>query len=307
MKSNISNGQWLSPVVSNESFCYAPWSKQMVNLTGFDRLIDTTVSQLRPFQFPGKGRLTELVIPKTGMRNALVFGSRFSLDLSDYLQRHIYAGSFERVESAVVRRKLRSGMTFVDVGANVGYYTALAARLVGPMGAVFAFEPFDYAFPRLSAMIETNGLTWARAIKYGLAEVPGERLLFGAVDEHFCDLRTATMIPDGNPHRVMVRTETLDYAADQLNIKHIDFLKIDVDGFEPFVLQGAAGLIENHRISNIMMECAEECFHKINTSIAEVVEGLRLKGLSRISRIERSGSIAYCTYVFSLSRTIFGS
>jgi hypothetical protein len=96
-----------------------------------DSLIDTVVSQLRPFQFRGKGRLAELVIPRTGKRNALIFGSRFSLDLSDYLQRHIYAGSFERVESAVVRKKLRPGMTFVDVGANVGYYTALAARLVG--------------------------------------------------------------------------------------------------------------------------------------------------------------------------------
>lgn len=274
--------------------------KQMVKLRGFDRLVDTTVSYLRPFQFPGKGTLAELVIPRTGMRNALVFGSRFSLDLSDYLQRQIYGGSFERVESAVVRKKLCSGMTFVDVGANVGYYTALAARLVGPTGAVFAFEPSDYAFPRLNAMIETNGLTWARAIKYGLADVPGERLLFGAVDDHFCDLRTASMIPDGNPHRAVVRTETLDCAADRLNIKHIDFLKIDVDGFEPFVVQGATGLLENRRISNIMMECAEGCFNEINTSIAEVVEGLRRKGLSRISRIQRSGSTDYCTYLFSL-------
>jgi FkbM family methyltransferase len=272
----------------------------MVNLKGFDRLIDITVSGLRPFQFRGKGTLAELVIPRTGMRNALVFGSRFSLDLSDYLQRQIYAGSFERVESAVVRKKLRSGMTFVDVGANIGYYTALAARLVGPTGAVFAFEPSDYAFPRLNAMLETNRLTWARAIKYGLADVPGERLLFGAVDEHFCDLRTASMIPDDNPHRAVVRTETLDYAADQLNIEHIDFLKIDVDGFEPFVLQGAAGLIKNRRISNMMMECDEGCFNRINTSIAEVVEDLRRKGLSRISRIERSHSVDYCTYLFSL-------
>jgi hypothetical protein len=169
--------------------------KRNGQLKGFDGLIDTVVSQLRPFQFRGKGRLAELVIPRTGKRNAVIFGSRFSLDLSDYLQRHMYAGSFERVESAVVRKKLRPGMTFVDVGANVGYYTALAARLVGPTGAVFAFEPSDYAFPRLSTMIDTNGLTWVRAIKYGLANVPGEKLLFGAVDEHFCDLRSAGIFP----------------------------------------------------------------------------------------------------------------
>ena len=85
-------------------------------------LIDTVVTKLRPFQFRGKGRLAELVVPRTGNREAIVFGSWFSLDMSDYIQRHMYAGSFEREESRIVRETVRTGMTFVDVGANVGYY-----------------------------------------------------------------------------------------------------------------------------------------------------------------------------------------
>jgi len=188
-----------------------------------DRLIDFIVTQLRPIQFRGKGRLAELVLPRTGKRDALVFGSRFSLDLSDYMQRHIYAGSFERNESKIVRHMLRPGMTFVDVGANVGYYTALAARLVGPTGSVFAFDPSEYAFPRLSRMIEVSGLTNVRAFKCGLADTAGERLLFGAVDEaegeDAYELHTATMVPSDNPHRAVVRTDTLDRMAEQLNIK----------------------------------------------------------------------------------------
>src|SRR5216684_1948368 len=268
--------------------------------TGLRWLIDTVVTKLRPVQFRGKGRLAELVVPRTGNRDALIFGSWFSLDLSDYIQRHIYAGSFEREESGIVRKMVHTGMTFVDVGANVGYYTALAAQLVGPTGSVFSFEPSAYAFPRLSRMIEINRLTCARAINCGLSDIAGEALLFGAVDDDFYDIHTATMVPNDNPHRAVVRTETLDRMAEQLNIKQIDFLKIDVDGFEPVVLQGAARLIANGRISNIMLECAEYWFKRMNTSAAETVGHLRSKGFSRISRIERSGSDDLATYFCSL-------
>lgn len=262
-----------------------------------DRLIDTVVTRLRPVPFRGKAVLADLIIPRTGERDALVFGSRFSLDRSDYIQRHIYAGSFERMESAVVRRLLRPGMTFVDVGANIGYYTALAAQLVGPTGCVFAFEPSDYAFPRLTRMIDTNGLTGVRAIQCALAEVAGERFLYGAVDEDYYDIHTATMVPSDNPHRAVVRTETLDHMAEQLDIKHIDFMKIDVDGLEPLVLQGAAGLLADGRISNIMLECAEYWFNRMNTSTVEVVEYLRSRGFSKISRMGRSSD--YSNYIFS--------
>jgi FkbM family methyltransferase len=267
---------------------------------GREKLIDIVLTQLRPIQFRGKGMLAELVVPKTGKRDALVFGSRFSLDLSDYIQRHMYAGSFEREESRIVRQMLRSGMTFVDVGANVGYYTALASRLVGPTGSVLAFEPSEYAFPRLSRMIEVNGLTNVRAIKCALADTAGERLLFGAVDEDVYDIHTATMVPNDNSHRAVVRTDTLDHMAEQLNIKQIDFMKIDVDGFEPLVLQGATGLIGEGRISHILFECAEYWFKQMNTSTDEIVEHLRSKGFRNFSRIGRARSSDLATLLVSL-------
>lgn len=262
---------------------------------GVERLIDTVVTQCRPFRFRGKARLADLLIPKAGERDALIFGSRFSLDTSDFIQRHMYAGSFEREETGIVRKMLRPGMTFVDVGANVGYYTALAAQLVGPTGSVFAFEPSDYAYPRLSRMIEVNGLTQVRAMKFGLADVAGERILYGGVEEDLFQNHTATMVPNDNPSRTLVRTETLDRMAEQLDIKQIHFMKIDVDGFEPLVLQGASTLIASGRISTIMLECAEDWFNRMNTSTVELVENLRSKGFSRISQI---GTAEVCTYLF---------
>jgi hypothetical protein len=82
----------------------------------------------RGFHFRGKGRLLDKIVPPSGIRVCKVFGSTFTLDLSDVVQRQIYLGTFEPKETAIIRSRLRPGMTFLDVGANVGYYTALAAR-----------------------------------------------------------------------------------------------------------------------------------------------------------------------------------
>lgn len=248
-------------------------------------LIDAIIGALRPVQFRGKARLADLLVPRKKTQSALLFGSHFLLDTTDYLQRHMYAGSFERLETRIVRKVLRPGMTFVDVGANIGYYTALGARLVGPTGTVFAFEPSDYAYPRLTRMIETSGLKCVRAVKCGLADVAGERFLYGAVDERPCELHTATMVPQDNSQRAIVRTDTLDHMAEQLDIKRIDLLKIDVDGLDPLVLQGAANLIANGRIHHVLMECAEYWFNKMNTSTVETVAYLKSSGFKKVARV----------------------
>jgi len=243
-------------------------------------LIDAVIAALRPLQFRGKGKLAELVVPRSTSRRAILFGSQFLFDTSDYLQRQMYAGSFERLETRLVRKLLRPGMTFVDVGANVGYYTALAAQQVGPTGSVFAFEPSDYAYPRLIRMIEQSGLTCVRPVKYGLADVAGERFLYGAVKEGCSGLHTATMVPNDNPQKALVPTETLDHMAEQLGIQQIHLMKIDVDGLEPLVLKGAANLIASGRISHILMECAEYWFNQMNTSTNEMVDHLKSTGFT---------------------------
>jgi FkbM family methyltransferase len=243
-------------------------------------LIDAVIATLRPLQFRGKGKLVELFVPRAGERSAVLFGSQFHLDTSDYLQRHMYAGSFERLETQAVLKALRPGMTFVDVGANVGYYTALAAQLVGPSGAVYAFEPSDYAHPRLTKMVETSGHKCVRILKYGLSDVAGESYLYGAVNEEPCELHTATMVPSDDPQKALVRTERLDDVAGQLGIQKIDLIKIDVDGLEPMVLKGATKLISQGRISSILAEYEEEF-----PSATEMLNFLKSSGYRSILRI----------------------
>jgi FkbM family methyltransferase len=257
------------------------------------RALDVLAAVLRPLQFRGKERLANAILPRSGRRSTYIFGARFSLDLSDFIQRHIYAGSYERLETQRVRGILRPGMTFVDIGANVGYYTALAASAVGPEGRVLAFEPSRYAFPRLQRMIAANHLSSVTVFACGLADTPGETILYGGAEDDLLNNHTATMVPNDNPHRSTVEIDTLDRVAERLGIRHIDLVKIDVDGYEMRVLLGASGLLRAGCIDNLLLECNEHWFGQANTSRGEISDYLESNGFRTVSRIGRSDNYLF--------------
>ncbi len=85
-----------------------------------------------------------------------VQGHKLFLDKLDTLElatREIY----EPLETQLLLKRLKPGQTFVDIGANIGYYTLLAARQVGPAGRVYAFEPDEENFKLLQKNTEING------------------------------------------------------------------------------------------------------------------------------------------------------
>ena len=75
-----------------------------------------------------------------------LYGTRFEFDLREVIQQHMFLGAYEAAQTSWARSLLRPGDTVVDVGANFGYYTALAASIVGSRGRVYAFEPSPVAY-----------------------------------------------------------------------------------------------------------------------------------------------------------------
>ena len=113
----------------------------------------------RPFPyFRGRQRVLNAITPRVGTRVVKVHGTPIRLSLSEYIDRNVYMGSYEPEETAIVRRLLRPGATFVDAGANIGYFTAVASRAVGVSGRVLAIEPMPQLFARLSG----DGCRWNR-------------------------------------------------------------------------------------------------------------------------------------------------
>ncbi|MDQ6666522.1 MAG: FkbM family methyltransferase [Acidobacteriota bacterium] len=232
---------------------------------------------LRPYPFRGKLRLLDALTPRLGQRCASVFGLPMDLDLADSIQRHIYFGAYEPTETAMVRGWLRPGMTFVDVGANVGYFTALAASCVGSAGRVFAIEPQPYAYDRLAKFVARNSLGQARTLQAGLSSASGELPLFlpsEPAPEH-----NATMVTLGEGAQISVPVKTLDDCMAEWGIDRIDLLKIDVEGHEPKVFEGATKALAAGRIQAVMCEFNEFWLHHAGTSSAGLYRTLTAAGL----------------------------
>src|SRR6267142_3970731 len=244
-------------------------------------MIELLSNVLRPYTFKGKARLLHGLCPRSGEENAEVFGYRIKLDRSDYIQRSMYLGTFEPLESCLVKEYLKPGMTFVDVGANVGYYTLLAASLVGSEGLVIAFEPSPYAYGRLTETIAKNRMPNVRTIRAGLGDRTCELQLFISTKP---GNHTPTMVPDAGGAPLSVPVFTLDEYLKENEIDRVDLMKIDVEGFEPNVIKGATDSLKRGKIRAILCEFNAHWLAANQSSFASLYDLLTAAGF-----VARSG------------------
>ena len=206
---------------------------------------------VRDTKFRGKLRLLEAITPTSGKRTCSVFGCRMTLDLAEYNQRRAYFGCHEEAEIQMLRRWLRPGMVVVDVGANLGYHTALFASAVGKDGLVLSLEPAPPVFARLKAMVDDNHLDQVRALNAALSDKIGH-LQLNVKESSSNFSATAAALPGTDTFKVP--TLLLDDVLDEAGIESVDLLKLDAMGHEPFVLLGARRSLEQRRIKAIHCE-----------------------------------------------------
>jgi FkbM family methyltransferase len=231
---------------------------------------------LRPHHFRGKLRLLDKVVPHTGKRAARVFGARVELDLTDAIQRWIYMGVFEPEETAIVRTWLHPGMTFLDVGANVGYFTLLAASRVGVSGRVHAIEPSPYAFGRAADTVSANALHMVRLHQLGLSDTEGELTLYVQADGS--GFHSPSMSPEIGGEPVAVAVRRLDDLLDEAGIDTVDLMKLDVEGHELHVLRGGRSALESGRVRAVLCEFNEHWLRAQGESSRALYDALLAAG-----------------------------
>jgi FkbM family methyltransferase len=145
----------------------------------------------------------------------------------------IATGTWEPHVAGVIRKFLAPGSVFVDIGANVGWHTALASRVVGAAGEVFAFEPNPDNARLIAHTIEHNGLTNVRLFPLALADSVGFAAFRSAIGSNggFLGRGESGSI---DPSVTIVPTMRLD----DIGLTRIDVIKIDVEGAEPIVFRG---------------------------------------------------------------------
>jgi FkbM family methyltransferase len=149
-------------------------------------------------------------------------------------------GEFSEGEEDVFRQFLRSGMTVVEVGANIGAHTLSIARHVGPQGRVLAFEPQRKVFQILCANLALNGIEQVEAHWAAVGDESGH-IRVPDLDSTKRNNFGGLSIGRGEAGDE-VRLLTLD----SLGLQNCHLLKIDVEGMEANVLRGAAKTIQRH-------------------------------------------------------------
>jgi FkbM family methyltransferase len=156
-------------------------------------------------------------------------------------------GTWERGTVAVCKRFLQPGMTAIDVGAHVGYYSRLFARLVGPQGKIYAFEPHPESF----VVLQRNVRRFSQVIPLQMAVIDENREV--VLHESAVGSGGHSLLACRGPHvrQLPVRGIALDWF---LYDQHVDFLKIDVEGVEIEVLQGMRELAYSNKNLTAIIE-----------------------------------------------------
>ncbi|WP_372408711.1 FkbM family methyltransferase [Streptomyces luteireticuli] len=198
----------------------------------------------------------------------------------DLITRTIYtSGVWEPHVSAFIASRLRPGDGFIDIGANLGYYSVLASHLVGPAGRVVAVEPAPGLHAELLANLSLNHCENVRPVRAAVTAEPGEVTLY---TPHSGNLGATTMLkPARHEAEVTVPGLPLAQAVTADELERARLIKIDVEGAESDVLQGLAPLLGRlHPSCEIVVEISPERLATAGTSAAELLEPFLQHGLS---------------------------
>jgi FkbM family methyltransferase len=166
-------------------------------------------------------------------------GWRITGHTRDWIQRNLYYfGLWEPNLSAWIESRLSPGDVFIDVGANIGYFTLLAANRVGPSGAVVAVEAMPAIFQHLASHVADNAITNARLINeaaVGPNDPPQVQLYWGGAG----NIGSSGMIQHAaQTESVTVAARTLAQMLTPEECRRARLIKVDVEGVEGRTLRG---------------------------------------------------------------------
>jgi len=184
------------------------------------------------------------ILPEEGF-NQLVM-TRHGPMLANRHDRYVGAsllkyGEFSAGESQIFRQLIPAGAIVVEAGANVGAHTVELSRLVGPNGAVIAFEPQRVVFQTLCANLALNSCANVHAFQAAVGAAPGEIMVPFLPPGQPNNFGGLSLLGTQRGERVPLRT------LDSLGLPNCHLMKLDVEGMETEALRGAAALVRAHR------------------------------------------------------------
>ena len=201
-------------------------------------------------------------------------GLQWQLNPSDFVQADLFwYGHKDYWETHHLRRLLQRGSVLFDIGANIGYYAVTLTAALGNECRVYAFEPFPPTYERLVTHITLNSFTETiSAHRLALSDrerVAHMRIRVGS------NSGSARLDTSGEE----IPTTTLDTFCSLHHVDRLDFIKIDAEGHEEFILAGGVQTIRRHR-PLILLEFDPPLLEAAGSSVERVASLLRSHGYS---------------------------
>ncbi len=194
-----------------------------------------------------------------------------------------WLGSYEMQKRQAFEEKIPTGAVVYDIGANVGYFSLLAAELVGEMGQVYAFEPLPRNIDFLRRHVALNRFEQVEIIEAAVSDETGEAAFdLGA---------SSAMGHISGSGEIRVQLICLDDLLEAKDLQPPDFMKIDVEGAEYQVLKGARKLLKRHH-PVLFLDTHQREAHNPSIAFLEVL-GYRFEILDGRSLEETKELIAY--------------
>jgi len=217
-------------------------------------------------------------------------GRKIRVDSTDLLGKRLLEQkpTSDAFELNLIEKNLKPGDVCIDVGANIGLYSLTMSKIVGKDGKVFSFEPSSKTFGILQQNIKINSIKNIVANQMGVSDKVGSADFFVTLQSGLAGLGNTgrgTVV-----QKETVKLVTLDKYFEGQNIDKVNFLKIDVEGFEGQVLKGAERLLRAQDDLKIMVELDEKNFKSFGFDVADSIRFLNSLGYTgwQINREEKT-------------------
>lgn len=213
-------------------------------------------------------------------------GCVWRLNPADYICGHLFwQGALDRNDVRLISGHVHKGDCLMDIGSNFGYYSVTLANQLGGDCRVDAFEPFPDTFAKLQGNIALNSLDCIRAHQFAIGDIPG---VFHMLPVEGNTGAAYVVGGAGNEQGTAVNVKTLDQFVAEQGIRRLDFVKIDVEGYEYAVLEGGRQTFGTLH-PPIMIEVCPENLARQNKSVDELMAKLREYGYRRFHVVSPKG------------------
>jgi FkbM family methyltransferase len=211
-------------------------------------------------------------------------GVKMRLYPDSRLSELIYCNDFELAERYFLNAFLKKGDVFVDVGANIGLFTIIAAYRVGKFGKIYSFEPTLETYNRLNENIKLNNFNNVYSYQIALSDIESEKLFFQSMDGYDAWNSLAQPIAGQVFVKQTVQCKRLDDFAGTNNFKdNITMIKIDVEGWETNVIKGAVQILSRKNAPVLLIEFTDEAAKSAGSSCKKLYQLLKTFGYQMYS------------------------